>query len=193
MDDLSVYRQCDLLYNQEKLSRYRPGGYHPVRLGDTFKDSRYEVHHKLGWGSSSTVWLADDRMYAIAKCEKTIQPLLTCYSRNRWVSIKILAADRSGTAHELRNLQSLAERGRGSLCSKYIVHLQDTFLHQGPNGRHRCLVFELLGPSVDAVLRNYSDDGETLMAETVLKMSRQLLQAIASIHEAGYAHGGMVE
>ena len=48
MEALSIYRQFNLLYNQENLSRYRPGGYHSVCLGDTFKDGRYEIHHKLG-------------------------------------------------------------------------------------------------------------------------------------------------
>ena len=61
MEDLSVYEQNNLLYSQEKLSKYRPGGYHPVSLGDTFKDGRYEIHHKLGWGGFSTVWLAHDK------------------------------------------------------------------------------------------------------------------------------------
>jgi serine/threonine-protein kinase SRPK3 len=42
---------------------YRPGGYHPVCLGDTFKGGRYKVHHKLGWGGFSTVWLAKDKEY----------------------------------------------------------------------------------------------------------------------------------
>lgn len=64
MNELSIYNQHNLLYNQEKLSRYRPGGYHPVSLGDSFKDGRYKVHHKLGWGGYSTVWLANDREYA---------------------------------------------------------------------------------------------------------------------------------
>ncbi|KAK2607758.1 hypothetical protein N8I77_006410 [Diaporthe amygdali] len=38
---------------------YRPGGYHPVRLGDTFYD-RFHVIRKIGYGSFSTVWLAHD-------------------------------------------------------------------------------------------------------------------------------------
>ena len=61
--DLSSFCQHNLLYTQESLPRYRAGGYHPVTLGDTFKDGRYKVHHKLGWGGSSTVWLAYDREY----------------------------------------------------------------------------------------------------------------------------------
>ncbi|KAL8838478.1 MAG: hypothetical protein Q9176_005030 [Flavoplaca citrina] len=42
------------------LERYRKGGYHPTHLGDTFKDGRYKVIHKLGWGGYATVWLARD-------------------------------------------------------------------------------------------------------------------------------------
>jgi len=38
---------------------YRPGGYHPVHLGDIYC-KRYKVIHKLGFGTFSTVWLARD-------------------------------------------------------------------------------------------------------------------------------------
>ena len=46
----------------EPLERYRRGGYHPTHLGDIFKDGRYKVIHKLGWGGYATVWLARDFM-----------------------------------------------------------------------------------------------------------------------------------
>ena len=64
MNDLSIYCSSNLLYNQEKMSRYGPGGFHPVCLGDTFKEGRYKICHKLGWGGFSTVWLAWDGVYA---------------------------------------------------------------------------------------------------------------------------------
>lgn len=35
------------------------GGYHPVKIGDLFKE-RYHVVRKLGWGHFSTVWLCWD-------------------------------------------------------------------------------------------------------------------------------------
>ena len=46
----------------EPLEMYRKGGYHPTHLGDTFKDGRYKVIHKLGWGGYATIWLARDFM-----------------------------------------------------------------------------------------------------------------------------------
>jgi hypothetical protein len=63
MDDLSIYHPSNFLYNQEKMPHYKPGGFHPICLGDTFKNDRYRVCHKLGWEGFSTVWLAWDRVY----------------------------------------------------------------------------------------------------------------------------------
>lgn len=42
---------------------YRPGGFHPVNLGDTFANDQYKVIRKLGEGSFSTVWLVVSKRY----------------------------------------------------------------------------------------------------------------------------------
>ena len=44
----------------EWVEDYRPGGYHPVVLGDVFNNGQYKDIRKLGEGSYSTVWLARD-------------------------------------------------------------------------------------------------------------------------------------
>jgi len=50
----------------ENMRSYRPGGFHPVHLGDIFStcpgsdQPRYRVLQKLGQGEFSTVWLAQD-------------------------------------------------------------------------------------------------------------------------------------
>ena len=49
--------------DEEDLEDYRPGGYHPVSIGDDFSAGRYVIVRKLGWGHFSTVWLARDNKY----------------------------------------------------------------------------------------------------------------------------------
>jgi hypothetical protein len=46
--------------HEEGAHRYRPGGLHPVSIGEVYESliARYKIIHKLGWGSFSTVWLA---------------------------------------------------------------------------------------------------------------------------------------
>ncbi|KAJ8587179.1 hypothetical protein M405DRAFT_794576 [Rhizopogon salebrosus TDB-379] len=53
----------------ENLNDYRPGGYHPVHLGDIYPmrdNPRYRVLHKLGYGSLATIWLAKDIVAKLA-------------------------------------------------------------------------------------------------------------------------------
>lgn len=75
--DLSLFNKSNLLYTEESLPRYFPGGYHSVSLGDTFKSGRYNVRHKLGWGGFSTVWLAKDTVSVYRRNQIFVWPLLT--------------------------------------------------------------------------------------------------------------------
>ena len=49
----------DVLLEEEGLPDYSRDALYPVRLGEVFTD-RYQVVGKLGFGMSSTVWLARD-------------------------------------------------------------------------------------------------------------------------------------
>ena len=40
----------DYSSEDEGTEDYRRGGYHAVRIGDTFKNGSYVVQSKLGWG-----------------------------------------------------------------------------------------------------------------------------------------------
>jgi serine/threonine-protein kinase SRPK3 len=44
---------------EEGRDAYRPGGFHPVYVGDVYNE-RYKVLNKLGYGAYSTVWLVQD-------------------------------------------------------------------------------------------------------------------------------------
>ncbi|KIW86357.1 hypothetical protein Z517_01753 [Fonsecaea pedrosoi CBS 271.37] len=58
--DESEWRFHDTGYPSEWVEMYRSSGFHPINLGDTFKNGQYRVIRKLGYGSFSTVWLARD-------------------------------------------------------------------------------------------------------------------------------------
>ena len=66
-DFSSIYNDLNLLYTQEAFEKYGRGGYHPVQLGDSYKGGRYTIHHKLGYGGFSTVWLAKDKLHVTHK------------------------------------------------------------------------------------------------------------------------------
>lgn len=44
---------------EEGRDAYRPGGFHPVYIGDVYAN-KYEVMSKIGYGRYSTVWLVKD-------------------------------------------------------------------------------------------------------------------------------------
>ncbi|RAL06821.1 uncharacterized protein BO97DRAFT_307762, partial [Aspergillus homomorphus CBS 101889] len=46
-------------YEEEQLPFYKAECFYPVRIGEVFA-SRYQVVVKLGYGTSSTVWLCRD-------------------------------------------------------------------------------------------------------------------------------------
>ena len=46
----------------ELIFSYLEDRFHPVHLGDVYRDGRYRVIHKLGAGAYSTVWAARDQV-----------------------------------------------------------------------------------------------------------------------------------
>jgi len=59
MEPLTPHNFYFLREGFENPHRYQPGGHHPVHLGDIYC-KRYRVINKLGFGTYSTVWLAQD-------------------------------------------------------------------------------------------------------------------------------------
>jgi serine/threonine-protein kinase SRPK3 len=48
--------------DEEDSEDYCKGGYHPVQVGEQYKDGKYTIVRKLGWGHFSTVWLSKDNV-----------------------------------------------------------------------------------------------------------------------------------
>jgi len=142
---------------------YTVGGYHPVTIGDTFKDGRYLALRKLGWGHSSTVWL--------------------CYDvhRQMHVAIKLQKSAAHYTEAAKDEIQLLNELAvKDPTHSQNVLKLLDSFEHQGIFGTHVCLVFEALGKSLLSLIRKCSYNGCDL--ELVKLIAFQLLSALDYSH-----------
>jgi serine/threonine protein kinase len=103
----------------ENLERYEPGGYHPIAIGDVLAN-RYRIVHKLGFGTYSTVWLAQDQQ------------------QTAYVAVKVSTADTPH--HEVEILNALAHFQPDHPGRTAIPVIHDQFRLQGPNGDHRCSV-----------------------------------------------------
>lgn len=152
----------------EDVELYKPDGLHPILIGDTFKDGRYRVVHKLGFGSFSTVWLARDTF------------------ANRYVSLKINRADFQPDSNELKILRYFAALGDENEASQYIIKLLDDFIIEGPNGNHQCIVTQVAGRRLARPAGvNYSNLSPARL------LASQLFQAVRYMHTCNIGHGDL--
>ncbi|XP_042045346.1 SRSF protein kinase 1-like isoform X2 [Salvia splendens] len=130
----------DYTSEDEGTDDYRRGGYHAVRVGDTFKHGRYVIQSKLGWGHFSTVWLAWDTQKSVYTCS--------------FESTKSAQHYTEAAMDEITILKQIAEGDPDD--KKCVVKLLDHFKHSGSNGQHVCMVFEYLGDNLLTLIK-YSD------------------------------------
>ena len=189
-----TYIPFDCIDFLEDVSRYNPGGFHPVHLGDAL-DTRFEVVHKLGHGGFGVVWL----------CREV--------QTSRWRAVKILAADSSPGSESAPGVEEGAEGdGEGSarawgdlkttqhlkartstfeeIVESHIAFADEVFWIEGPNGRHLCLVMEVFGEAVNAwCLSLEPTDPKTLVA--VKNVCRQITLGLQFLHNHGICHGDL--
>lgn len=153
----------------EKLEKYRPGGYHPINIGDVL-NGRYHIADKLGFGGYSTVWLALDTRL------------------KQYVAVKVNIAD--SLPRESKALKDLSDSVILSSCSHpgrdLVPVFLDEFEVQGPNGRHMCY-------TVTPAQCNLSEISFSRLfsLEVARALSYGLAQAVAYTHSRGYVHGGL--
>jgi serine/threonine-protein kinase SRPK3 len=125
---------------------YKTGGYHPMKIGDTFaKDSRYRVSCKLGWGQFSTVWLVRDAQTPAVPA-----------------ALKVVKSARHYTEtaeDEVRLLRCVRDTRPAAPGRRRVVALLDDFRHRGPHGAHVCMVMEVLGCNLLRLIREYDHRG----------------------------------
>lgn len=170
---------------EESPLEYRPGGYHPVMPGDVYTSefAQYRIVRKLGWGHFSTVWLAQ------------VMACTSAQLHHAYVAIKVVKLGRNyaeAAEDEIRIL--------GAMHGPHVTRLHDHFLVEGPNGKHICMAFELLGENilhiiikhkaVRLLLRESSIPHPPLVIplSSVKVIARQLLEGIDYMHRHGVIH-----
>lgn len=163
-DDDDDCSSCDER-NEESLKDYKPGGYHPAYKGEKYKDGRYVLVRKLGWGHFSTVWLARDT------------------EAGGHVAMKIVRSDKVYTEaaeDEIKLLQKLTSEQDDHMGARYTLNLLDNFIHSGPNGNHVVMTFEVLGENLLALIKKYEHRGIPLVY--VKQISKQILLGLDYMH-----------
>ncbi|ORX61352.1 kinase-like protein [Hesseltinella vesiculosa] len=137
---------------------------------------RYKVQCKLGYGFFSTVWLAKD------------------ISLGHFVAVKIAKPEPAfvkTALDEINLLKRVQQKQQEQGGPAYMVTLLDHFSHEADErhgGRnHMVLVFELLGPSLLTLMKQYRFHG--LPVKWVQRITHQLLEALDFLHrQCGIVH-----
>ncbi|KAL3845039.1 hypothetical protein ACJIZ3_002442 [Penstemon smallii] len=157
----------------EGMCSYRKGGYHAVRIGDSFAGGRYIAQKKLGWGQFSTVWLAYDNQsseYVALKIQKSAPQFA------------------EAALHEIEVLSAIATGDPSKM--NYVVRLVDHFKHAGPNGQHLCMVLEFLGDSLLRLIKYNRYKG--LELNKVREICKCILTALDYLHgKLGLIHSDL--
>ncbi|KAI9925260.1 hypothetical protein ASPWEDRAFT_176916 [Aspergillus wentii DTO 134E9] len=133
---------------------------YPIRLGEVLNE-RYLVEHKLGFGGGSTVWMAYD------------------LQDKRDVALKVMALGKWGD-NETRIQDEIIKTVRDT--SRLVTYTATFFLPRDDKSYHRVLVFPMKGPSICTLSLKKTPIASRMSA------ARQLLETVASLHEAGIIH-----
>ena len=164
--------EADNTADEEDSEDYCKGGYHPVSVGEEYKDGKYTIVRKLGWGHFSTVWLSRDN------------------TSGKHVALKVVrsAAHYTETAlDEIKLLKKVVDANKDHPGRKHVVSLLDSFNHKGPNGMHVCMVFEVLGENLLGLIKRWNHRG--IPMPLVKQITKQVLLGLDYLHrECGIIH-----
>ncbi|PGH00717.1 CMGC/SRPK protein kinase [Helicocarpus griseus UAMH5409] len=162
----SRYMLIDIL----QPSSFHPARFYPVRLGDTL-NGRYQLAIKLGYGSSSTVWLARDLNQ-------------WRWLRDKYVALKITASVSSSPDNsvrtELDNVRRISEANPQHKGWPLVRHLLDYFTLESDLGGHLTLVFEPLREPLWLFQQRYI--GDVITSDLLKIMLQMILLGLDYLH-----------
>ncbi|KAL1297606.1 hypothetical protein AAFC00_006167 [Neodothiora populina] len=115
---------ADEKIEEETIPGYVATRYYPVRIGQIFQN-RYQVVGKLGFGATSTVWLARD----LDECQHVALKL--------YIQSDALGSELDTELDVYRRIENSPEHHPGRSAVRSLL---DSFEVDTPSARHRCLV-----------------------------------------------------
>lgn len=85
-------------------------------------------------------------------------------------------------------LTHLRDGDRGHSGYEFVCHVVDDFEHQGPNGTHVCLVFELMGETLRSFGAMFPES--RIPYWIMRKFTTELLAALDFAHDHNVIHTG---
>ncbi len=170
----------------EGLSEYKISGYHPVHIGEILLN-RYIILQKLGWGNFSTTWMALDtkhKNYVAIKIQKSAQQNINA----AYDEVEILTEIEKHINDEdwIKALKKYWEDDperikKGNIKDHtQILHLLNSFIYHGQNGKHFCLVFEIMGMSLADIIKKFNCKGIPLSYVRII--TKQILIGLDYLH-----------
>lgn len=106
----------------------------------------------------------------------------TC-STKRHVALKVVKSDGHYTEtalDEIQLLQRVTTSSQRHPGHTHVVGLVDDFRHDGPNGSHVCMVFEVLGENLLGLIKRYQHRG--VPTHIVRQIAKQILLGLDYLH-----------
>ncbi|KAG5305374.1 protein kinase [Histoplasma capsulatum G186AR] len=154
---------------EEHTPQYNPSHFYPIRLYEVL-NNRYQVVAKLGWGTSSTVWLAQDLHQ-------------WRWLPRRYVTVKVSTnnyADKKSAETELHTTEHITRANPQHVGHDFVRTLLDSFKLCGPHGTHVCLVFHPLREPLWIFKQRFRND---VIPSDILKLIAQMvLQGLEYLH-----------
>ena len=154
----------DVPIEEERKATYNAQHFYPVKLGQIFDDA-YQVIAKLGYGGSSTVWLAKD----VHRYVSVVTKLASCivilcrrvWQSTRYVALKICNNDHANAtsaSHELQISRHITTTNPSHPGRQFVRTVLESFEIRGPYGNHMCLVYEPMREPIWLLQRRFPDD-----------------------------------
>ena len=148
---------------------------------------RYIIMQKLGYGHFSTAWLALDTKYGNYVAIK-IQKAKQQYIDAAYDEVEILQelGKHNFDKEWIKSLKEYYKDDKEKLAdietaeNSKVVQLLNSFIHHGQNGRHFCMVFEIVGVTLLEIMKRYNYKGIPL--PYIRTICKQILIGLDFLH-----------